>query len=105
MKKQLFTALALITLSAGAFAQPEQPTTSASNAIINSTVIAEDGSDRTPGLRIAEDGSDRTPGLRIAEDGSDRTLGLRIAEDGSDRTPGLRIAEDGSDRTKAHRHA
>ena len=39
--------------------------------------VAQDGSDRTPGMRVAEGGSDRTPGMRIAEGGSDRTPGMQ----------------------------
>ncbi|MCU9951527.1 hypothetical protein OEJ36_29150, partial [Pseudomonas sp. PDM13] len=100
MKKQILASLFIASLSATAFAlpqdaaQPQQTLASGAERTINR--LAEHGSARTPAFRVAEDGSARTPGFRVAEDGSDRTPGFRVAEDGSDRTPGFRVAEDGS---------
>jgi len=126
MKAQLLLSLTLSVLAAHASAVPTdnpQPLLGESKAsqdvrpqyrhvteggadrLLERFRIAEDGADRTPGLRITEDGADRTPGLRVTEDGADRTPGLRIAEDGADRTPGLRVAEDGSDRLLEQRRA
>ncbi|MHC6225726.1 hypothetical protein ACYU03_13285 [Pseudomonas sp. X10] len=74
--KSVILSATLIAFSANVFAahsRQEQPLLSEARSS-QQPVVAEDGSDRTPGFqRIAEGGSDRTPGFqRIAEGGSDR---------------------------------
>ncbi len=108
MKAHAIAALFLTSLSATAFALPSEPQPVLGESRDNSGFIqvvepvAENGSDRTPGLRVAEGGAERTLN-RVAEDCSDRTPGFRVAEDGADRTPGFRVAEDGADRTPGFR--
>ena len=74
------------------------------------TPLAEDGSQRTPGvqrIKLAEDGAERTPGaqrIQLVEGGYERTPGaqrMQLAEGGYERTPGaqrVQLAEGGSDR-------
>ncbi|PAU66274.1 phage infection protein, partial [Pseudomonas sp. PIC25] len=74
MKKQLIAGLFIATLSATAFALPQD-----ADNTFKAPVVAEGGADRTGTNRVAEDGSDRTGANRIAEGGSERTGINRIA--------------------------
>lgn len=110
MKKQIITALFLTSLSASAFALPQdapQPLLGESKDSSVKTLIgfgsnplAEGGAERLQErLRVAEDGSDRVGLNRLAEGGAERLLErLRVAEDGSDRVGVDRLAEGGAER-------
>ncbi|MHA6494589.1 phage infection protein [Pseudomonas borbori] len=115
MKKQLLTALILASLSAGAFALPQddpQPLLGeAKDSRIEPVIqtglmpLAKGGVDRVGTNRLAEGGADRLQErLRVAEDGADRTGANRLAESGADRLQErLRIAEGGAERTLSQR--
>ncbi|MGB4073244.1 phage infection protein [Pseudomonas sp.] len=129
MKKQILTALILTSLSASAFALPQnnpQPllgemqdssvktqlslggnlqTEGGADRLQERLRVAADGADRTDLNRVAEGGAERTPGMRVAADGADRAGLNRVAEGGAERTPGMRVAADGTDRTGLNRVA
>ncbi|WP_095194341.1 hypothetical protein [Pseudomonas sp. Irchel 3A7] len=75
-------AVATFALSASAFAVPSnQEDRFFTQTTEQQSIIAADGSDRTPqGQALAADGLDRTPqGQALAADGADRTSGRRLA--------------------------
>ena len=103
MKKQILTALILTSLSASAFALPQNNPQPLLGEMLDSSVHTqlglgrnlqtEGGADRLQErLRIAEDGAERTPGIRLAADGAERTGLNRVAEGGAERTPGMRTS-------------
>ncbi|MFG0381395.1 hypothetical protein ACF8C6_10625 [Pseudomonas sp. zbq_18] len=102
MKTHLLASLILATLTSSAFALPgdEQPPLIERQPVHHQSTVAEGGADRLIDSRdVAENGSERTKGIRVAEGGSDRLIESRdVAENGSERTKGIRVAEGGSDR-------
>lgn len=115
MKKQIITALFLTSLSASAFALPqndpqpllgESKDSSVKTSIgFGSTPLAEGGADRLQQrLRIAADGAERVSVDRLAEGGAERLQQrLRIAADGAERVGVDRLAEGGAERTPGQR--
>ncbi|MEK1938928.1 MAG: hypothetical protein AAAB16_01020 [Pseudomonas sp.] len=80
MKNQVFASLILASLSASVFALPsDQPQFTFGGQFVHSSMVAEDGADRTGANRVAEGGADRTGANRVAEGGADRTGANRVA--------------------------
>jgi hypothetical protein len=105
MKKTILASLILISLSANAFALPQNAAPAPLNDGKTSSAIAADGAERTGADRVAEGGAERLQErFRVAEDGADSTGVNRVAEGGAERLQErFRVAEDGADSTAISR--
>lgn len=105
MKKKIIASLILATLSASAFALPQQRVQpllfeSKASSTIAERTVAEGGAERTGVNRVAEGGAERTGVNRVAEGGAERTGANRVAEGGAERLQErFRLVGVGAERT------
>lgn len=80
MNKTILASLILVSLSANAFALPQNAVPAPLNDGKTNSTIAADGADRTGTHRVAEGGAERLQErFRVAEDGAESTAISRIS--------------------------